>query len=71
MGDKNENLTPLRAARQSVGLTMVELSARAHVGLSTISVGERAGLLTPATAARLARVLKVDPGTLLGTRAAG
>jgi transcriptional regulator with XRE-family HTH domain len=49
----------VRAAREARGLTREQLAVRAGVSSSTLYLAERAGLLSDATAAKVAAVLGV------------
>jgi transcriptional regulator with XRE-family HTH domain len=51
----------LRGLREARGLSQVALAFRSGVSLSTLSVAERTGFLTPTTAQRLATALEVNP----------
>lgn len=53
--------SPLRAARERLGLTQVQLAVAANCAVQTISIAERTGYITLAAAQKLAPVLKVDP----------
>lgn len=55
---------PLRAARHLAGLSLAELAVRARVAISTLTLAERHGLVTPATACRLAEALGVPSSAL-------
>jgi transcriptional regulator with XRE-family HTH domain len=57
----------LRALRIAAGFSQVRLAARADVGLQTIGLAERAGLLSEATAAKLASALGCAPEDLKPT----
>lgn len=54
----------VRAARLSAGLSQFMLAARAGLSLQTVGLVERAGICTPATAAKLGAVLGLDPREL-------
>jgi len=56
--------SPLRAARERAGLTREQLAVRAGLSSSTLYLAERAGLVSDATAAKLAAVLGVEPAEL-------
>jgi len=62
MNTKSTN--PIRAARERAGLTRERAAVMAGVCVSTLFLAERAGLLSAATAAKLAPVLGVTPETL-------
>jgi transcriptional regulator with XRE-family HTH domain len=55
----------VRAIRLAAGLSQFQLAARAGLSLQTVSLVERAGLLTGATAAKIAPVLGATPEELL------
>jgi len=57
----------VRAAREAAGLTQAALAERAHYGPPQISQIER-GVREPSLPVlrRLARVLRVEPGDLIG-----
>jgi len=57
--------SPVRALRESAGLTREQLAVKIGVSSSTLYLVERAGLISDATAAKLARVLGVKPQELL------
>jgi transcriptional regulator with XRE-family HTH domain len=54
----------LRSARARCRLTQLELAAAAGCCITSVSIAERGGPLTEATAAKLAAVLGVDPAEL-------
>lgn len=54
----------LRAARLARGLSQFTLAARAGLSLQTVGLAERAGIITGATAAKLAAVLGIAPEDL-------
>jgi transcriptional regulator with XRE-family HTH domain len=55
-----------REARRAAGLRQVDLASRAGVCVATVQTAERVGAyLSPATAARVAPVLGIDPAALL------
>jgi len=56
--------SPLRAARERAGLTREQLAVRAGLSSSTLYLAERAGLVSDATAAKLAAALGVEPAEL-------
>jgi transcriptional regulator with XRE-family HTH domain len=51
--------SPVRRARERVGLTREQLAVRAGVGSTTVYLAERAGLISANTAMKLAAVLGV------------
>ena len=55
----------LRGLREVRGFSQVTLAVRSGVSLTTLSVAERTGFLTAATAQRLAAALEVKPEELL------
>lgn len=55
----NVKRNPVRAARERAGLTREQLAVKAGLSSSTLYLAERAGLVSPATAAKLAGVLGV------------
>lgn len=55
---------PVRSARQAAGLTQAQLAVKANVSPSTVSLAERAGLLTRPIAEKLAAVLGCTPEEL-------
>jgi transcriptional regulator with XRE-family HTH domain len=57
-------VSPTRRLREAQGLTREQLAVRAGVSSSTVYLVERAGILSPTIAAKLAVVLGVDPGEL-------
>jgi len=63
--------TPLRRFRRKARLTQNVLAVRAGVSLTTISMAERTGFLTAASAVKLAAVLSCQPGDLRPHGAAG
>ncbi len=63
------NPDPLRAARLGAGLSLAELAVRARVAVSTLSLAERHGLVSPATAGRLAGALGLPAEALWGLQA--
>jgi transcriptional regulator with XRE-family HTH domain len=52
--------SPLRRARERAGLSREQLAVRAGVSSTTLYLAERAGLLSPNTAAKVAAVLGVS-----------
>lgn len=62
--------TPLRRERLRAGLSQVSLAVRAGCSLSTVSLVERGGFLSPDMAARLARALAVPADDLAAVAAA-
>jgi transcriptional regulator with XRE-family HTH domain len=52
--------SPLRRARENAGLSREQLAVRAGVSSTTLYLAERAGLLSPNTAAKVAAVLGVS-----------
>lgn len=54
-------LSPTRRLRMERGLTREQLAVRAGVSSSTVYLVERAGILSPSTASKLAAALGVDP----------
>ncbi|ACG73251.1 transcriptional regulator, XRE family [Anaeromyxobacter sp. K] len=55
---------PVRAARERAGLTREQLAVKAGLSSSTLYLAERAGLVSAATAAKLAAVLGVAAAEL-------
>ncbi len=55
----------LRAARLALDLSQFRLAVNSGVSLATVSLAERSGLMSRATAERLARALGCTPGDLL------
>lgn len=55
---------PVRAARERLGLTREQLAVRAGLSSSTVYLVERAGLISQATAEKLAKALGCDPAEL-------
>jgi transcriptional regulator with XRE-family HTH domain len=55
---------PVRTARERAGLTREALAVHAGVSYSTVALAERSGLVSEATAAKLAVVLGVPPEEL-------
>jgi transcriptional regulator with XRE-family HTH domain len=55
----NTKTSPVRLARERAGLTREQLAVKAGVGSTTLYLAERAGLISPATAAKIAPVLGV------------
>lgn len=51
--------SPVRALREQAGFTREQLAVRAGISSSTLYLVERAGLLTRATAEKLAQALGV------------
>jgi transcriptional regulator with XRE-family HTH domain len=56
---------PVRIHRERAGLSREQLAVRAGVGTTTVYIAERAGLITSATAAKLAVVLGCEVADLL------
>lgn len=56
---------PIRKARREANLTLEQLAVRARVSSTTLSIAERAGLISKRTATKLARVLRVPIDQLL------
>lgn len=56
--------SPVRAARERAGLTREQLAVRAGLSSSTLYLAERAGLVSDATAAKLAIALGIEPAEL-------
>jgi transcriptional regulator with XRE-family HTH domain len=56
--------SPVRLARERVGLTREQLAVRAGVSSSTLYLAERAGLLSDAIATKVAAALGVSPKEL-------
>lgn len=56
---------PVRIHRERAGLSREQLAVRAGVGTTTVYIAERAGLITSATAAKLAVVLDCEIADLL------
>jgi len=56
----------VRRRRIAASLSQFKLAALAGVSLQTVSLAERAGLLSPAMAGRLAAVLGCEVADLLG-----
>lgn len=56
--------SPVRALREERGLTQLQLAVKAGLSIQTISLAERAGLVSAATAARLAEALEVPAAEL-------
>jgi transcriptional regulator with XRE-family HTH domain len=56
---------PTRIKRERVGLSREQLAVKAGVGTTTLMLAERAGLISAATAAKLAIVLGCRPEELL------
>lgn len=56
--------SPTRRLREARGLTREQLAVKAGVSSSTVYLVERAGLLSDAIAAKLARALDVAPAEL-------
>jgi transcriptional regulator with XRE-family HTH domain len=56
--------SPTRRLREQAGMTREQLAVKAGVSSSTVYLAERAGLLSDAIAAKLARVLGVEPSQL-------
>lgn len=67
----NTNTKPnqVRAARERAGLTREQLAVRAGIAGSTLYLVERAGLISPTTASKLATALGVPADQLLGVGA--
>ncbi len=62
---KNEKPSAVRSRREERDLTREQLAVKAGVGTTTVYLAERAGLISPATAAKLAVVLGCKPEELL------
>jgi DNA-binding XRE family transcriptional regulator len=58
--------SPVRSARERVGLTREQLAVKAGVSSTTLYLAERAALISPATAAKIAPVLGVPAEELQG-----
>lgn len=56
--------TTVRQLRESRGLTQFQLAAQAGLSIQTVSLAERAGILTDRTAQAIAAVLAVQPSEL-------
>jgi len=54
----------VRAARERAGLTREQLAVRAGISSTTLYLAERAGLISAATAAKLAPILGVSANAL-------
>jgi len=54
----------VRAARERAGLTREQLAVRAGMSSTTLYLAERAGLISAATAAKLAPILGVSANAL-------
>jgi transcriptional regulator with XRE-family HTH domain len=69
----NPKPTAVREARIRAGLTREQLAVKAGISFSTLCLAERAGLISEATAAKLAPILGVSPKrlTVEATRSAG
>lgn len=61
---KTTRASPTRRIREENGLTREQLAVRAGLSSSTVYLVERAGLLSDATARKLAAVLGVNPEEL-------
>jgi len=59
----------VRAAREATGLSREQAAVKAGISGTTLRIAERTGLISEATAAKLAPVLGVKPGELLGANA--
>lgn len=57
MNPRTERDTPIRKARLAAGLSQAQLAVKADLSPSTLSLAERAGILTRRTAEKLAAVL--------------
>ncbi len=57
--------SPVAIRRRRLGLSQFRLAVKADLSPSTVSLAERTGYLTRATAARLARALDCQPKDLL------
>ncbi len=66
MANTKKQPTPLRSARAKVGWTQEVLAHKAGLTLSTVSLAERTGYVTPATALRLAAALGVEVERITG-----
>jgi DNA-binding XRE family transcriptional regulator len=51
--------SPVKSAREHAGLTQEQLAVKAGLSSTTVYLAERAGLITPTTAAKIAAVLGV------------
>ncbi len=56
--------SPVRAARERAGLTREQLAVKAGLSSSTLYLAERAGLISAATATKLAAALGVPTAEL-------
>ncbi len=54
------NPSPVRLARERAGLTREQLAVKVGLSSSTLYLAERAGLISEATAAKLAKELGVS-----------
>lgn len=61
----NAKPSPVRSAREHAGLTREQLAVKAGVSSTTLYLAERAGLISAATAAKVARVLGVPAEELV------
>jgi transcriptional regulator with XRE-family HTH domain len=68
MRTRTDPANPIRSARERSGLTREQLAVKAGLSLSTVYLAERAGLVSEATAAKLARALGVSAKELLAAR---
>jgi DNA-binding XRE family transcriptional regulator len=62
--DRNEKISPTRSARENAGLTREQLAVKAGLSTTTVYLAERAGLISPTTAEKIAAVLGVKPEDL-------
>lgn len=60
----NTKPSPVRSARERAGLTREQLAVKAGLSSSTLYLVERAGLISDATAAKLAAALGVSAAEL-------
>ncbi len=60
--------SPIAVRRRRLNLSQVDLSVRAGLSVSSVSLAERTGYLTRATAAKLARALGCPVEELLPAR---
>jgi ribosome-binding protein aMBF1 (putative translation factor) len=51
--------SPVRRARERAGLSREQLAVKAGVSSTTLYLAERAGLITPSTAAKVAAALGI------------
>ncbi len=62
--DTTSTKNPLRIARDRAHLTQLQLAAQAGCSIQTISIAERTGHLTLASAEKLAKALGITPTEL-------